>query len=158
MNLSEILIKRHSIRKFKEVEVPYEKIKDIIELAKLAPSAGNLQSYKIAILEGIPTGLIICADLARSASKYGERGITLYAIQDATIFASYIQLIAIDLGLSSCWVGAFNEEKTRKFLNLPENLWPIIAMYLGYADEIPRKTQRRKFSEIIYENKDKKNA
>lgn len=151
MNLSEILVKRQSVRKFKNIKIPIKKIRDIIALAELAPSAGNLQSYRVKIVEGIPVVLVVCADLEKSTSKYGERGRDLYAIQDATVFASYIQLIAVDFGLSSVWIGAFKEQYIKEMLGLSYNLKPIAVIKLGYADEIPRRTKRRNLKEIIYD-------
>jgi len=155
------------MRQFKATKVPDNIVKEIIELAKLAPSAGNLQAYKVVISKekltsyDSPLNLVICADLEKSASRYGERGKNLYAIQDATIFAAYLQLAIVNSGLTSCWVGAFREGKIRNLLKIPENLKPIAIIPLGYppgrratlrvGDPIGEKVgrRRRSFEEII---------
>ena len=157
MDFTEVIKKRRSIRQFKEDTVPEEKLVAMIELAKLAPSAGNLQSYKVAILRGenltnisAPINLVICADIDKSGVKYGERGKTLYAIQDATVFASYLQLVAVELGLSTVWIGAFNEHKVREKLTLSNNLMPVAIILLGYPsiDKVG-VGNRRSYEEIV---------
>lgn len=126
--LAKIINKRYSIRQYNSTEVPDEIVKKIITLASLAPSAGALQSYKIIISKdkivniNSPIQLIICADL--KPNRYGERG-KFYAIQDATIFASYIQLLAVEAGLSTVWIGAFSESAIRKKFDLEDSLKPI---------------------------------
>lgn len=148
MNFLDVLEKRRSIRQFQNVKIPDEIINNIIELASLAPSAGNLQAFKVVISKldlssyGSPIDLVICASPDESVMKYGERGRDLYSIQDATIFGAYIQLVAIEFGLSSVWVGAFNEEKIKKLLNLDENLRPIVIIPIGYP--VVKKTNQRR--------------
>ncbi len=156
MEFKKVVQKRYSTRQYRSGEVSDKTIKEIIEIAKLAPSAGNLQSYKVFITRqkltyiDAPVNLVICADLEKSASRYGERGRALYAIQDATIFAAYLQLAAVDLGLASCWVGAFRENKIRQLINIPEKLKPIVIITLGYPLGEKTTRKRRSFEEIIY--------
>jgi nitroreductase len=173
MEFKEVLEKRRSIRKFKSTEIPDEKIREILQLAQLAPSAGNVQAYKIKIIKndgdkkklpeatfssqgsrqdwiaGAPVALIICADINESEKKFGERGRNLYAIQDATIFTSYVQLVIASLGLASGWLGNFKEEDLRSLLNLPENLKIIAVIPFGYPDSEPEPRKRKKLDEIL---------
>ena len=98
MEFFEVLEKRRSIRAYKKKEVEKEKLKKILETANLAPSAGNLQSYKIFVVKGkkkeemvasnyfhqeflseAPVVLIFCAD-QRTSPRYGERGEKLYSV------------------------------------------------------------------------------
>lgn len=169
MEFEEVLQKRRSVRKFQEKDVPDGKIKKILELAGLAPSAGNLQAFKVVIVKSetarrklseaalnqrsvaeTPADLVICAASEESAVKYGDRGRELYSIQDATIFAAYIQLAATSLGLSSVWVGAFDEEEVAGVLKLEENIKPVAIIPIGYPAEEPGKTRRKSLNEIIY--------
>lgn len=168
MEFEEVIKKRKSIRKFKEKEIPDKLIYKIIEIANLSPSAGNLQARNVIIVKNkeikikiakicfeqnfiseAPVVFVIFANLNESAKKYGERGKELYAIQDATIFASYIQLIATNYGLSSCWVGAFNETELKKLFEIKENLKPIAVMPIGYSDEEKERPPRRSIDQII---------
>ena len=140
MELEQVITKRHSVRKYQDKDVPDELINKIIELAGRAPSAGNLKSYKIfltrqKIIDKIdaPMYLIICADPDKSGSRYGDRGKNLYSIQDATILASYIQLLLVDNGLDSVWIGAFNEDKIRKKRGIDSQFKPVVVIAFGYA-------------------------
>lgn len=169
MEFEDVLKARRSVRKFKDGEVPDEKIWKILELANSAPSAGNLQAFRVVIMkdknirEGLseaalgqssvaeaPVDLIICAVPEESAVKYGNRGKELYSVQDATIFAAYIQLAATSLGLSSVWVGAFDEGEVGEVLRLEENIRPIAIISLGYPAEKPARKGRKSLKEIIY--------
>ena len=169
MEFSEVLRKRHSIRSFKSHPLEKEKIQAILEAANSAPSAGNLQAYEIYLVEDgemrqklaqaawgqhfisqAPIVLVFCAHPGRSSIKYGRRGTELYSVQDATIAASYANLTAIDLGLASCWVGAFDEEEVRKCLDLSSSLRPIILMPIGYAEEHGFHTSRRSLSDLVH--------
>jgi len=173
MEFKEVLEKRRSIRKFKSTEIPDEKIREILQLAQLAPSAGNVQAYKIKIIKnnedrkklpeatfssqgsrqewiaGAPAVLIICADMDESEKRFGERGKNLYAIQDATIFTAYVQLAIVSKGLACGWLGNFKEEDLRSLLNLPENLKIIAVIPFGYSDGGPEPRTRKKLDDIL---------
>jgi nitroreductase len=100
-------------------------------MACAAPSAGDLQSYRIfgarsgerqalvhvaheqTFIAEAPVCLVFCADPARSATAFGERGAKLYALQDTTIAAAYAQLAIVAAGMGSTWVGYFEEDQVR---------------------------------------------
>ncbi len=169
MEFEDVLKKRQSIREFQDKEVPEEMINKILEMANLAPSAGNLQALKVVIVKDANmrnklseaaldqssvaealVDLVICAVPEESAVRYEDRGRELYSIQDATIFAAYLQLAATSLGLSSVWVGAFDEGEVRKVLQLEENIRPVAIIPLGYPAEKPVRKERKSLKEIIY--------
>lgn len=92
---------------------------------------------------------MIAANPRQSGLKYGIRGQELYAMQDATIFASYAQLAATYLGLASVWVGAFNEKEVKDILELPDEIRPVALLPIGYAAEEPDNRERKNLDEII---------
>jgi nitroreductase len=170
MDFFEVVKKRHSVRDFKDKEIEKEKLEKLLYVANSAPSAGNLQAYQIFLVRKsaqkialanaayeqdfitqAPVNMIFCTDPLRSARKYGKRGSELYSIQDATISAAYVHLAAVDLGLGSVIVGAFDEEAVSKILNLPNILRPIIILPIGYSNEEPEITPRRKISDLVKE-------
>lgn len=170
MEFFEVVGKRHSVRAFKDKEIEKEKLEKLLYVADSAPSAGNLQAYQIFLIRKsaqktalanaaygqdfiaqAPVSLIFCADPMRSSRKYGKRGSELYSIQDATISASYVHLAAVDLELGSVIVGAFDEDAVSKILNLPDMLRPIIILPIGYPNEEPGITPRRKISDLVKE-------
>jgi nitroreductase len=156
MKFKQAVKKRYSMRQFQPTQVPEKKIREIIELAKLAPSAGNLQAYKVVITKErvthqveAPLYLIICTDGEKSAVRYGERGQNLYAVQDATIFTAYLQLAITDAGLASVWVGAFRENRLKRQLKIPEHLRPIAIICVGCPIGEKSDRNRRRYEEIV---------
>jgi len=160
---------RHSVRSYQsDLPVEKEKLNAIIETACSAPSAGDLQAYKIVVVSNsekrlalsaaaqdqsfiseAPICLVFCAEPDRSAQKYGDRGRDLYAIQDTTIAAAYAQLAVVAAGMASTWVGYFDETRVKEIIELEEGLNPIAMLALGYPAELPEPTTRRRLDEIV---------
>ena len=168
MGFQEIAKNRHSIRAYLEKEIEEDKLNQILEAARAAPSAGNLQAYKIFVIKErqakqqiaaaandqdfvgeAAVVLIFCQDAYQSAKKYSKRGEQLYSLQDATIACAYAQLAASDLGLGTCWVGAFDEEEVKKIIRIPQTLRPIVLLPIGYPAESPKIKDRRPLSELV---------
>ncbi|ROR34703.1 nitroreductase family protein [Inmirania thermothiophila] len=160
---------RHSVRHYHpDLEVEEAKLHAVLETACAAPSAGDLQSYHIVVVrdpalrQGLaaaaegqgfvaeaPVSLIFCADPDRSGSAFGERGRSLYALQDATIAAAYAQLAAVAAGLASTWVGYFDEQAVAELVGLGPGLRPVAIILLGYAAELPEPSPRRRMDEVV---------
>ncbi len=163
MNILDIIKNRRSVRDFADQQIPESAIDALIEALRWAPSAGNLQSRKfyfvfnedirnklaqaglrhdfVSFIARAPLVIVACADL-RISSQYGERGKHLYCIQDTAASVQNLLLTAHDLGLGTCWAGAFNEEKVKEILNLPDNLRPVAIVPVGYPARIPKAPAR----------------
>lgn len=169
MDFFEAVRKRRAIRVFSGKKVDDDKLRQILEAANSAPSAGNLQSYEIFLVRGdrkkaalseagfkqksiisASAVLVFCADVEKSVKNYGENG-SRYALEDATIAAAYCQLAATAVGLASVWVGSFDEEKVLEFLNARKGLKPVTIMPIGYAAETPAPMPRRDINDIVHE-------
>ncbi len=160
---------RHSVRQYQsDIGIEREKLNAILEMACAAPSAGDLQSYKIFVVEDVdkrlalsqaaenqkfiaqaPVCLIFCADYVRSSKVYGERGEKLYAIQDATIAASYAQLAIVAAGMASTWVGYFSEEAVAEIVCADQGSMPVALLSVGYPAELPEQKPRRRMNEMV---------
>jgi len=170
MEFTSLISARRSVRSFLAKEVEPAKVQRVISAAMMAPSAGNLQSYKVYLVrsddarhslmmacEGAsfvseaPVSLVFCADITRSGARYEERGEELYSYQDATIACAYAQLAAADLGLGSCWVGAFEPLEVARIVGADAYEVPVAVLPLGYASEEPEPSGRRPPSEILKE-------
>ncbi len=168
MNFFELIKNRQSIRSFQAKQITKEMLDQLFNAINQAPSAGNLQAYEIFVTEEqsikqdlakaawnqnfiieAPIVLIFCINPKRSSSSYGIRGEELYCVQDAAIATTHAMLAATALGLASCWVGAFNDERVSKVLNLPKELKPTAILPIGYANEKPSATGRRKLTDLI---------
>jgi nitroreductase len=169
MEFPKLIQARHSVREFAEKKIDVKIIKRILEAAMAAPSAGNLQAYKIHLIrskgdrESIAIGsdqhnlakapliMVFCADIPRSEGKYGDRGAELYSFQDATIACAYAQLAVADEGLGSVWVGGFEPLEIARIVGAVEFEIPVAMLAIGYPDEKPAATSRRPMSEIVLE-------
>jgi nitroreductase len=169
MDFFEIVKRRRSIRLFTDRPVEEEKIEQILETALAAPSAGNLQAYKIYVVKSAegraalataalgqdfvrtaPVVLVFCTDAAQAAKKYGERGERLYTLQDATIACTFAMLAIEALGLATVWVGAFREEAVWKALGSPARLSPVAMLPIGQAGEEPEPVFRRSVDKLVH--------
>jgi nitroreductase len=169
MEVFETINKRKSVRKYKDLPVEEEKIKKIVEAARLAPSASNRQPWRfIAIKDknlrfkivketlGIinqwalsaPLLIIGCSVrsnmLTSSIGKIIPMGVRYY-ILDLGIAMEHIVLQAEELGLSTCWIGWFNEKKIKNILEINPQ-WQIVSLLsVGYAYENYQKSDRSKY-------------
>lgn len=169
-NFRELSLARHSVRKFSLEPIPDDLIHRLLEVVRTAPSAGNLQAYQIYVIKDVqvrknlaavalgqtfiasaPVVLVFMAQPQTSAERYGDRGVSLYAIQDATIACTYAILAATALGLSSTWVGAFKENEIQQVLGSGVDELPVALLPLGFGVEKPHATPRKPLIEMIRE-------
>lgn len=170
MLFEEVVKKRQAVRSYIEKPVEDNLIQKVLELANLSPSAGNLQARKVIIVKDLtvrrklkascsglqkfpkepPVIFVVCAVPQESAVRFESRGRNLYALQDATIFAAYLQLAAISFGLSTCWVGSFNEKIVSEIVGLPGDLIPVALIPAGYSDEEVKPKDRKTLEEIVF--------
>jgi len=168
MELKEAIEKRRSVRSFVDRDVEIGDIVEILRYANLAPSAGNLQARDFVIVRDerlrrslsraalnqefvaeAPVDIVVCANLRR-ISPYGARGINLYCIQDSAASIEHILLLALEYGLSTCWVGAFDERRVSEVLGLPNYARPVAIIPIGYPKQIPKPTPRIEIDKLIH--------
>lgn len=166
MHFFDLIKKRRSIRSFKKLGVDDEKLEQLLNAANLAPSAGNLQAYKMVAITNdklkqdlvdsafgqkfiaeAPIVFVFLQDIKRSRDKYGDRG-DFYSFQDAIIANTYLQLAAVELNLGTCWVGAFDEEEVKELLDTEKR--PLIITPVGYpAKGAGFETARRELEDMV---------
>lgn len=163
MEPDKIFTERFSCRSFLKKEVPEEYIEVILKAGIWAPSAGNLQPWRFLLIKNrelkeklveVAYGqefiseadfvIVVIALPEESALRYGERGRNLYSIQDTAAAIENMLLQASILGLGSCWVGAFSEEKAKIVLNLGKNERPVAILPFGFPKEFPPSLRKRK--------------
>jgi len=168
LDLFEAIRTRRSIRAFTREEVSEEEIEKILDAARWAPSAGNIQPWIFVVVRNpeikrrlaqaalnqffiaeAPLVIVACADQERSRMRYGSRGADLYCIQDTAAAVQNILLASHALGLGACWVGAFNEEEVRRILRIPKAVRPVAIVPIGHPAEKPRAIFKRPLSQII---------
>ena len=168
MDVFEAISKRRSIRKYKDTEVEDEKLQDILEVARIAPSAGNRQEWKFIVVKDketreklveaangqafvgeAPVTIIACSTESERVMPCGQHAYTV----DLSIAVSFMILEATEQGLGTCWLGAYDEEKVRNILNIPERIKVPAMFTLGYADESPQQRPRKHLDEVVSSEK-----
>lgn len=158
MEMLELMKRRYSVRDFKNQPVEDEKILKILEAAKWAPSACNIQPCTIIVLRdavskeklrpaynrdwfiNAPVIIAVCVDRKSAWTRSDGLG---YGMVDAAIIMDHMILAATDLGLGTCWIGAFKVIEARNALQLPEHIDPVVFCPLGYgAKEAPVKKRK----------------
>lgn len=170
MDVLEAIKGRRSVRTFKSEQNLSEKIVEkLIDAARWAPSAGNIQPWEFIIvrrpevkkrlaevafnqsfIEEAPVVIVVCADENRSSESYGQRGETLYCIQDTAAAIQNVHLTAYSVGLGTCWVGAFKEEEASELLKIPRGIRPVALIPVGYPCKFPSPRSKRDIDEIVH--------
>jgi len=176
MSFKELVNKRQSTRKYKNSTIPPELITSCLEAARLAPSACNAQPWKFIIVDDAA----LKSQVGQTAASMGMNKFCLdapcivvvvlekpnvlsavgsvlkdkeYALMDIGIAAEHFCLQAEDLGLGTCMIGWFDEKKVQKLLGIPKNKRVPLLITVGYADDPPRKKQRKAETEISSKNR-----
>lgn len=169
MDVFEAIKKRRSVRAFTNEPVSAKEVMKLIDAARWAPSAGNIQPWEFVVvrdpeikrglsaaaldqtfIEEAPVVIVVCANQLRSSRGYGSRGVNLYCLQDTAAATQNMLLTAHALGLATCWVGAFQEKEARKVLNIPSGVRPVAIIPVGHPAEKPMARSRRPLSEIVH--------
>jgi len=165
-DLFSVMAKRRSTRKFSDKIVETAKIDKIISAADTAPTAGNFQGFEIFYLKSpekkkllvaacnnqpyvdAPVVLIFCKNPSRVKFDFSESILKKFAIQDATLAAGYSQLAAQALGLSSIWIGMFDEQKIMDILET--DLVPSSVLCIGYPKQTKFPKPRRNLKDLVH--------
>lgn len=164
MDVLTAISSRQSIRAFKSRDVEEEKLIKVLEAARLSPSASNRQEWKFIVVRDeikrqalvgaargqefvaqAPVVIVACATESERVMPCSQSAYTV----DLSIATSYMMLEAWELGLGTCWLGAFFEDQVRKILNIPENIRVVTMFPLGYPDETPVQKPRKNIDEVV---------
>jgi nitroreductase len=162
-----IFRRRYSCRRFADTALTQAQLDHILDAAVWAPSAGNLQPWRFVVagsaelrrrlaraagqdfVAEAPIVIAVCAVPGESAPRYGERGTSLYCLQDTAAATQNLLLAATELGLGSCWVGAFDEAAAAAALGIPAAWRPIALVPVGHPLEPPDLRHRRPEREVV---------
>ena len=165
-DLFAVMAKRRSTRKFSNKPVETTKVDRIIAAADTAPTAGNYQGFEIFYVKGTekkkllvdacnkqpyvdaPVVLIFCKNPSRVKFDFPDYVLKKFAIQDATLAAGYSQLAAQALGLSSIWIGMFDEQKIMNILET--DLVPSSVLCIGYPEQTKFPKPRRNLKDLVH--------
>lgn len=157
----EALLKRRSIRVFKDAEVPLEMVLKAVEVARYAPSAGNRQPWRFIVIrdrkriEDLAKTLrysrpLMNAKVAVLVLANKEESPTSYMV-DASLAAMYFWLALHCMGLGAVWIQTLrNINELLEFVNAPQDYVPIALFAIGWPAEQPEPRERKQLSEITY--------
>ncbi len=168
MNFTELAKARYSVRKFAPTPVEPEKLNAVLQAARLAPTAKNLQDYHIYVINsaegmekmrmltpchyGAPVVLIFTKNTQEEWHNPQEPHRTS-GVQDASLAATHAMFAATELGLGSCWLNMFSVKEVMAAYRLPEYQIPVLLMPIGYAAEdcapADRHTDRKDLKDLV---------
>lgn len=167
MEFSEVLAKRRSVRHFNtRLPVTDDDVKALLDAGVAAPTAGNIQPWRFYILRSVesrerlatalhqgwaaraPVVIIVAVDRRPCGARYADRGTRLYAVQDVACATENILLAAVDRGLASCWVGAFDADAVAEAVGILPPMEPLAILPVGYSAESAGRPARRPLSEV----------
>jgi nitroreductase len=168
----DIIRERRSVRRYLDRPVEQEKLRAVIEAARLAPSACNAQPWRFVAVtekqtrerllrEGLggavpntwaqtaPCVVVACSDLQLFTHTLGEtvQGVHYHLI-DLGIALEHLVLKATELGLGSCYIGWFRGKQIARVLDLPGSWKAECLVTLGYPESVPEASPRKPLEEI----------
>jgi len=164
MKFRELIEARYSVRAYKPDPVEDEKLQQVLEAARLAPTAVNRQPFQLIVIHTkgreeelnriygrdwfVHPPLVICICGVPALAWSRMDGMNYYAV-DVTIAMDHLILAATELGLGTCWIGAFDPAAAREVLGLPAEAEPIAFTPLGYPADEPRDKKRKELSALV---------
>jgi len=158
MDVRDAIGTRRSIRSYAGRPVEEEKLDRILEAARLAPSAGNRQERRFIVVRDaqtrkklaeaacnqrfVGTAPVVVAACATESSRVMACGQPAYTV-DVTIAVDHMTLQAVEQGLGTCWIGAFDEGEVKRVLGIPDTVRVVSLLALGYPEHVPGPAPRR---------------
>ncbi len=163
MDVFEAIGQRRSVRSYEDREVEEEKLHQVLEAGRLAPSANNRQEWKFVVVRDgelrrrlvdaacgqqfvgeAPVVIAACAVEHDHTMPCGHRSFLI----DLAIAIDHMTLAARALGLGTCWIGAFDQQKTRDVLGIPDGVQVVELLPLGYPTSWPDARPRKSMDEV----------
>jgi len=166
MKLDDAINNRASVRSFKDKKVRWDLILEAIDTASKVPFAGNINNLKFIIVQNpdlknkiaehsqqdwiadAPIIAVLCSDDSKLEKMYYERGL-VYSRQQAGAAIQNFLLKITDLGLESCWVGAYADELIKQLLKIPEYINIEAILPVGYGRGKPKKIRKAHLENLI---------
>lgn len=167
MSFSKLILSRYSVRAYLPDPVEEDKLRQVLEAGRLAPTAANKQPIHIVVLRTAgreaelkriysaewfsraPLVLAVCG-VEEAGWKRTRHDGKSYLQVDAAIVMDHVILAATELGLGTCWIAAFDPQAAREVLALPEGVEPILFTPLGYPASTPGPKSRKPLAELVH--------
>lgn len=164
MEFQDLILKRYSVRAYRNTPVENERLQEILNAVRLAPTASNQQPFRIIVIETkgkqaellsiynrewlvqAPLMLCICG---LPAEAWVRRDRRQFLDVDIGIVMAHLVLAAAELGLGTCIIAAFDVENARKVLKIPDDVEPLLFTPLGYPADNTKEKYRKNLSELV---------
>jgi len=169
-NFFDVVAKRRSIRKYKDIEIPDEHIHQMLEAAQLAPSTNNTQPWRFVVVKNpetiellslvagrqkfIANAKAVVIALANKAASCCPGNPSMWHVQDTMIATEHVVLAATALGYGSCWIAMLDSRNSQNIiavkeaLRIPETADIVALVTLGVPDEVPAPKSTLELNEI----------
>jgi nitroreductase len=163
MDVAKAIHNRYSCRQYADKPIDKNVLQTILEAARQAPSAKNLQDWRFVVVTdketkrklavaannqtfiqdagAIVIGCTVCAETMRCGQAIGPI--------DVAIAMEHICLQATELGLATCWIGSFFPDKVRPIAGIPDNVTIVELMALGYPADSPKEHKRGPLEGVV---------
>jgi nitroreductase len=165
MDVLEAIRERYSVRAYEDRPIPDEALQAILEAARAAPSGNNRQPWKFVVVRDpkararlaeaccgqkfVAQAPVVIVGVGLTPERVMECGVAGDAV-DVAIALDHITLAAVELGLGTCWIGAFDQDAVRQLLGIPPGARVVGILPLGYPASKPYGKTRKPLSEIVY--------
>jgi len=163
VDILNLLKSRRSVRIYKDLPVPKDLLLQILEAGRWAPTGANLQPWHFIIVTAQETRKRIgeVAKFFFIKSSHVERAPVVlvlgfdkrkgkYGRYDVTLAGGNMITMATSIGLGTCWIGAFDEQRVKEILHIPEHIEVIGLITLGYPEEKPEPPPRLELEKIVH--------
>lgn len=164
MDVYSAMRERRSVRAYRPDPVPEEALRRMLEAARLAPSAKNLQPWKLVVVRDperrrrlaeaaygqdfVAEAPVVIAAVALDPERVMRCGVPSYAV-DVAIAVDHLTLAAVQEGLGTCWIGSFSQEEVRRVLGVPERYRVVALLPVGYPADEPLPKWRKGLDELV---------
>jgi len=168
MEVEKCIKERRSVRQYLDKKIEWNKVAKILEAARHAPNAGNIQNWRFIVVDnkekkenlakaalnqsflGEAGIIIVVCHIEKEIKRFYGKKAEVYSIQNTAAAVQNIMLRAFSLGLGSCWIGAFDEEAVKSELKVPNDVSIDAMVTLGYSKEKAKMPKRIDLKEIVY--------
>jgi nitroreductase len=164
MDFSDLIGSRYSVRAYRPDPVPDDILTQVLEAARLAPTAANRQPFRLIVIhttgrreelrriyhrEWFSNAPLVISICTVPGEAWVRRDGVNYAFVDAAIVMDHLVLAATDAGLGTCWVAAFDPAAAREILGLPAGVEPVAFTPLGYPADVPGVKERKPLADLV---------
>jgi nitroreductase len=164
MDVEKAIQLRRSIRAYESRDVEEDKLMSVLQSGRLSPSAGNRQERRFIVIRDANTRKLL-GEAAGNQRFVAEAPVVIAACSvekeyvmscgqlaypiDTAIAVDHMTLQAVEEGLGTCWIGAFDEKKVKDLLHIPDDVRVVSLLPLGYPSAIPQSRPRKSLDEVV---------